>query len=233
MDNLASLEMVGVVMEDGLAARKRFVLRGNGGGRLSRTDRLEDNYDETREKREAKIILGYEHRRIPEEFQPKDKVDFDSSGQNRKNSSSKTNYKSTSPKTSVRSTSSEPDPLRSSAAASISSISDNSYEASRDNNSRIDYLPGKHGYRRQQQTREDHGGINTKNIIVVSILIGLLVILFILFMNMIFLVYKPAVRFFKRKFRRLSSVNQSIIERRYKTIDKWLVLKVSLIKRNA
>jgi hypothetical protein len=235
MDNLALLETGGAVMKDGLAARKRSVLRGNEGDRLSRTDRLEDNYEETREERDAKTFLSNEHHRISEELRSKDKIDFDSSDSNRKDNSSKSNYKLISTNTSVRAPSSEPDPSRSSASSSLSPISDNVYEPSMDNTGRIDSLSHKHGYRHQQQTRDDHliddrgGGKSIKDIIVMGILIGLLVILVV---NTVFLVYKPVVRFFKRKFRRLSTVHQTIIERRYKTIDKWLIQKVSPVKRN-
>lgn len=68
---------------------------------------------------------------------------------------------------------------------------------------------------------------STKDIVISGVLIALIIMLFI---NMVLLVYKPVVGFFRRRFRRFVSENQTLIERRYKTIDKWLIHKVSLDK---
>jgi len=61
-----------------------------------------------------------------------------------------------------------------------------------------------------------------KNVIIAGILIALIIVLT---MNFIFLVYEPVARFLRRKFRRFASENKSMIERRYRTIDKWLIQK--------
>ena len=70
----------------------------------------------------------------------------------------------------------------------------------------------------------NHNVINTNNQIIMGVLISLIVILASI---MFFLVYKPLCRYFKRKFCILFSVNKKLIERRYSTIDKWLIRKVS------
>lgn len=91
----------------------------------------------------------------------------------------------------------------------------NANESSHDNNN---------NNRQQYEQQQVH---NMKNVIIAGILIGLLVVLSV---NFIFLVYTPVVRYFRRKFGRFVDDNQTLIERRYKTIDKWLIQKVNIVE---
>lgn len=68
-----------------------------------------------------------------------------------------------------------------------------------------------------------------KDVIIAGILIALTVMLVVIFL---FLVCEPIVSFFRQKFGRLASENTTLIERRYKTIDKWLIQKVSFVQYN-
>lgn len=76
-------------------------------------------------------------------------------------------------------------------------------------------------YEQQQQVH------SMKNVIIAGILIGLIVVLSV---NFVFLVYTPIVRYFRRKFGRFVNDNETLIERRYKTIDKWLIQKVNIVE---
>ena len=65
-----------------------------------------------------------------------------------------------------------------------------------------------------------------KDVIIAGILIALTVMLMVIF---VFLIYEPIVSFFRQKFGRFAKENKTLVERRYKTIDKWLIQKVSII----
>jgi hypothetical protein len=60
--------------------------------------------------------------------------------------------------------------------------------------------------------------------IVACILVVLIVLLAI---NLVVLIYKPIRRYIRRRYRSLDHVQQKRKERRYRTIDQWLVTKVS------
>ena len=84
--------------------------------------------------------------------------------------------------------------------------------------------PALYTNRRVQEQAEIH---SIKDVVIASILIVLIVILMI---NFVFLIYEPTVRFCRRFFGRLANENQTLVERRYKTIDKWLIQKVNFVK---
>lgn len=65
-----------------------------------------------------------------------------------------------------------------------------------------------------------------KDVIIAGILIALTVMLMVIFL---FLIYEPIVSFFRQKFGRFAKENKTLVERRYKTIDKWLIQKVSIL----
>ena len=65
-----------------------------------------------------------------------------------------------------------------------------------------------------------------KDVIIAGILIALTVMLMVIF---VFLIYEPIVSFFRQKFGQFAKENKTLVERRYKTIDKWLIQKVSII----
>jgi len=217
-------------MEDDLARRRQLFLRGDRGDRLSRTYRFKDNYHEetttssttssttsttttSREERNATKTMDYEHNRIPEEIESNNKTEIDSGGRNRKhNNPSKSNYKLMTTNASMRrSLSPESISSWSSAPSFLYPISDNNPSTDSTDNS---VGLGSIGIISQNHIYGIYG--------IMIVLIGLSVILLI---KLVFLLCKPFIRFVKRKLRRHFAENQKRIERRYKTIDKWLIQK--------
>jgi hypothetical protein len=201
------------------------LLRGNESDRFLGNGRSTYWYEETREERNL---------RTPGEMGSSESI-VDASDRNHKNQYSYSNYEFTTTNDVGRLPSPESDPSR-----SFISTSDDVHRSSGDDMDSniglgdIDALPRNHEHKERRQQNGDYpiddSGNGFKDIIIMGILVGLIVILVI---NFVFLVYEPVVQFVKRKLRRLAAENPRIIERRYKTIDRWLIQKVRFAKRNA
>jgi len=125
-------------------------------------------------------------------------------------------------------------------SSSLSSLSNNHFDTpnnnSNSNNNNNNYFPHQHdnhssytfnnnnnNNNNKNNNNSSNNTVNANNSIILWALIGAFVILAL---NMIYFVYKPLCRYFKCIF---SSENPKMIERRYSTIDKWLVRKVSYL----
>ena len=86
-----------------------------------------------------------------------------------------------------------------------------------------------HFLRTNRQLQEVEEFQSIKDVIIAGILIALTVVLMVIF---VFLVYDPLVTFFRRKFGKFVGEDKTLVERRYKTIDKWLIQKVSFVPSN-
>ncbi len=86
-----------------------------------------------------------------------------------------------------------------------------------------------HFLRTNRQLQELEESQSIKDVIIAGMLIALTVVLMVIF---VFLVFDPLVTFFRRKFGKFVGEDKTLVERRYKTIDKWLIQKVSFVPFN-
>ena len=218
------METSGESNEDALHSRKHVLLRGVGNGSVSRTDRLNEIQNGNLENIGGRKILENERKRILKQKISKDVTGAGGLHGIRGFDPSNLNFER------IRTI----EPSRSSLSSTSTPMSANEVDSTRNYAHSTDNLS--HAYQNQQQNQTlsnssvddgmNNDGVNThsiKEIIVAGVLIGLIVILLV---NMIFMIYEPIAQFVKRKLRRFATKHQILIERRYKTIDRWLIQKV-------
>ena len=197
--------------------QKRF--RGNRGDRFNTNDFM-DSSDEPE-------IFHFERRRMRGIPALKDKLNSNNNIHlNGKYETMKSNDKLTAP---YGSSSLPPTPKQLIVPFNQNTVNgDNINERSHDSNNNSNNNNNSSSNNNNRQQYEQQQVHSMKNVIIAGILIGLIVVLSV---NFIFLVYKPVVRYFRRKFGRFVDDNRTLIERRYKTIDKWLIQKVNVVDR--
>ena len=184
---------------------KQMHFRRNQGGGFSGTKRFKDS------KNDATNGLDNEYIGIREVAESKEKIDTNDSQQNRRRGTSKSNFK-------------EPSSL---------SIVYNRFNEPFRGNTNIDRTIGvgstDHIPHMDLQGQEQQEIRSINDAIIAGMLIALIVVFVITF---VFLVYQPVLRYLRRNFGKVVSENQTLVERRYKTIDKWLIQKVNIVQCN-
>ena len=206
MGNLRFLDVA--LMEGSVTRRRRTFLRGKRRNRFPLSGRLENNYIVIREDGNTRKRLNNERSRLLKEKEQRKNNVVDGID---RIPTSESNYEMT------ISNSPLDNPLLESKLSSPPSrppISEYVNEFSGENH--LEIIDN-------QSISIDNHMDSAKDAIIVLLLAILLVILVV---NMVILIYEPAFRCVKRKLQKFIAENPTLIERRYKTIDKWLIQKV-------